>query len=70
MGTHERERNWKGGDAVLSCSITALDIKPLLRSKKSSYVESTLCVLKLNHVTNRFFFKSTIYYTERVGRPW
>ena len=56
MGTHERERNWKGGDAVLSCSITALDIKPLLRSKKSSYVESTLCVLKLNHVTNRFFF--------------
>jgi len=32
-----RERNWKGGDAVLSCSVTVLDIKPLLRSKKSSY---------------------------------
>ena len=32
-----RERNWKGGDAVLSCSVTVLDIKPLLQSKKSSY---------------------------------
>jgi len=32
-----RERNWKGGDAVSSCSVTVLDIKPLLRSKKSSY---------------------------------
>ena len=26
MGSHERERNWKGGDAVLSCSVTVLII--------------------------------------------
>ena len=35
--SHERERNWKGGDAVLSCPVTVLIIEPLLRSKKSSY---------------------------------
>ena len=50
MGSHERERNWKGGDAVLSCSVTVLNTKPLLRSN---------CVLKLAngmHVTNRVVF--------------
>ena len=35
--SHERESNRRGGDAVFSCSVTVLNMKPLLRSNKSSY---------------------------------
>ena len=55
MGSHERERNWKGGDAVLSCLVTVLIIEPLLRSKKSSYGLQTESCYKSCCVYNSIF---------------
>ena len=51
----EGESNWRGGDAVLSCSVTVLNMKPLLRSKKSSYGLQTESCYKSCCVYNLIF---------------
>jgi len=49
VGSHKRERNWKGGDAVLSCSVTVLIIEPCWGPRNHRMLTQRFCVLKLAH---------------------
>ena len=55
----------KGGDAVLSCSVTVLIIEPLLRSKKSSYGLQTESCYKSYCVYNLIFL-----HNDNINKPF